>query len=371
MAKSFEDHSAALGERFTKSESTISALGERLLDLERKDARRRSDDGEPEVTESLGTQIANAEGVKAMDSHFRGKATVKLSRKAITSATSTVGSGRSPATSLAPSERVPGIITPPEKRFLIRDLIASSETEASAIEFVQETGFTNNAAMVVEGTQKPYSDLTFDLKSVNVRTIAHLFKASRQILDDTPGLVGYIDNRGTYGLKLKEEQQFFFGDGSGQNILGLVPQAAAYDTTRTKTGQQDLDVLLNAISQSEEADLPASGIVLSVRDWRRLLGIKDLGGNYLSDGPFGATAPRIWDLPVYPTNAFSPGRFLVGAFNTGGAQIFDRMDVEVLVSTENQDDFERNMVTIRIEERVAFAVYRPGAFVGGMLPGAA
>lgn len=58
--------------------------------------------------------------------------------------------------------------------------------------------------------------------------------------------------------------------------------------------------------------------------------------------------------------------FLVGAFRLG-AQLFDRMAIEVLVSSENEDDFIRNLLTIRAEERLALAVYRPAAFVKGNL----
>lgn len=369
LTRGFEQHAEAVKDRLTKSERDLSSVAARLTDLEKKDARRVDDDGGP--GSSLGSQVTAADSVKSMNAHERGKASVKLNRKTIMSGTSTVGAGRSPGTALAPAERLPGIIAPVDCAFVIRDLVASTPTEAASIEFPVETGFDNKATMVAEGAAKPYSDLTFDLRVAPVRTLAHMFKASRQILDDSPALAGYIDTRGRYGLKLMEERQVFFGDGTGQNLRGLVPQAAEYQTTRTRTGDQDLDVLLHAISQVEDAELPPTGIVLATRDWRRILGIKDGDGRYLSNGPFASTAPRIWDLPVYPTSVFASGRFLVGAFNSGGAQIFDRMDVEVLVSTENADDFERNLVSIRIEERLAFATYRPDSFVTGQLPGAA
>jgi HK97 family phage major capsid protein len=64
------------------------------------------------------------------------------------------------------------------------------------------------------------------------------------------------------------------------------------------------------------------------------------------------------------SQAMTAGEFLTGAFNLG-AQVFDRMGVEVLLSTENSDDFEKNMCTIRVEERIALAVYRPESFVYG------
>ena len=60
----------------------------------------------------------------------------------------------------------------------------------------------------------------------------------------------------------------------------------------------------------------------------------------------------------------SVNEFLCGAFDMG-AQIFDRLEIEVLLSTENVDDFEKNMVTIRAEERLALAIYRPEALITG------
>lgn len=79
-----------------------------------------------------------------------------------------------------PSE-FPRIDTAPKQRLFIRDLIAPGRTSSPAIFWVQQTGFTNNAKVVPENTQKPYSDIEFTPKITGVSTIAHLFKASKQI----------------------------------------------------------------------------------------------------------------------------------------------------------------------------------------------
>lgn len=58
------------------------------------------------------------------------------------------------------------------------------------------------------------------------------------------------------------------------------------------------------------------------------------------------------------------GEFLVGGFRQA-AQVFDREQAVVEISTEDSDNFRKNMVTIRAEERIALQVTRPEAFVHG------
>jgi HK97 family phage major capsid protein len=88
----------------------------------------------------------------------------------------------------------------------------------------------------------------------------------------------------------------------------------------------------------------------------------------LFTNPFSPNTPSLWGLPVADTNhAAMVGNFLTGSF-ADAAQIFDREDANVVISTENADDFEKNMISIRCEERLALAVYRPEAFVKGAFP---
>ncbi|NUL16220.1 phage major capsid protein [Agrobacterium tumefaciens] len=359
--------SAELKEKTDKALSELGDVTTRLGDLEKRAARER-DGGDPDE-KSLGDIVVEAAGAQSFDSSYRGIIKVKADRAAITSANTTVGAGRSQGTSLVPGARVPGIFGLPERQLTIRDLVMPGQTSSSTIEYVKETGFTNNAAPVAETTAKPYSDLTFDMTSSPVRVLAHLFKASRQILDDAPALRSYIDGRARYGLRFVEENQLLNGSGTGQNLHGLVPQATAFNPAFAAADETAIDRLRLAVLQVVLAEYPATAFVLNPIDWAKIELTKDAGGNYIIGNPQGSLTPTLWNLPVVSTQAMAAGEFLTGAFSFA-AQIFDRMDIEVLLSSENVDDFEKNLFTIRAEERLAFAVYRPESFVTGDVEGA-
>lgn len=308
---------------------------------------------------SIGERVAKDKEMEGVSSTFRGSRRVQMPRSAITSAT---GSGGA----LVRPDRMAGIVAPPQRTFTIRDLIAPGRTGSNSVEYVKETGFTNNAAPTAENTQKPYSDITFGLVNNAVRTIPHLFKASRQILDDAEQLASYIDARARYGLMLAEETQLLYGNNTGANLHGIIPQASAYvkPVGATVTAEQHIDRIRLAMLQAALAEYSSDGIVLNPIDWAVIEMLKDSNGNYLIGKPQGQTFATLWNRPVVETPAIVQNEFLVGAFQMG-AQIYDRMDIEVLISTENDKDFELNMVTIRAEERLSLAVYRPEAFVTG------
>lgn len=320
--------------------------------------------GRPIAPQSAGRIVVESEQMQDVNASFRGSNRIIVPRAALTP----IGSKSSDGKDLS-VERDYSIQRMPERRMTIRDLIAPGRTTAGAYEYLQETGFTNNAAMVGEGNSKPYSDIELATKTAAVRTIAHLFKATRQILDDMPTLMSFIDARASYGLALTEEAQLLFGDNTGNNLSGIVPVAENYAAPAgvTIADEQHIDRLRLALLQAELAEYPADGIVLNPTDWAVIETLKDKNGNYLIGKPDGETQPRLWRRPVVTTSAMPQGDYLAGAFGMG-AQIFDRMDVEIIVSTENDKDFEKNLVSIRAEQRLALAVYRSEAFVTGTLP---
>jgi HK97 family phage major capsid protein len=248
----------------------------------------------------------------------------------------------------------------------MRDLISPGRMDGNTLEYVKETGFTNNAAGVAEGAAKPESDLKLDLVTTSAKVIAHWMKASKQILSDVSQLRSMIDQRLLYGLAYKEDVQILNGDGTGQNLLGIIPQATAYANPIVGlTGLTAIDMIRIAMLQAVLAEYPATGVVLNPIDWTRIELTKDAGGNYIIGQPQGSINPTMWSLPVVTTPAMTVDKFLVGAFKLG-AQLFDRWDARVEAGFVN-DDFIKNLVTLLGEERLALAVYRPESFIYGDL----
>lgn len=345
-----------------KADEALAKLGDitaRLDAAEQKMVRRGSE--ETGRAKSAGEIVtADADMIAFMKSKPRGS--VRVGMKDITSLTTdAMGS----AGDLVPRDRL-GLVAPMERRMTVRDLITPGRTASNAIEYPKETGFTNSAAVVAEGALKPQSDIKFDLVTQSVATIAHWVRASKQILDDAPMLQSYIDGRLRYGLKYVEELQLLMGDGTSGNLLGIYPQAVAYSAPITIAGATRIDQIRLAMLQATLAELPATGIVLHPSDWAAITLSKTTSNEYLFANPQGITTPTIWGLPVVDTQAMTLGQFLIGAFRMG-AQVFDREDANVEVSTEDRDNFIRNLCTIRGEERLALAVYRPEAFTKGSL----
>lgn len=366
IAEKAIDEAAKSGDMATKTKETadealvkMNTLGEQLSQLEQKLARQGPGVDKPK---SMGEQFVEAEQVKAFLAQAQPRGRVDLSVK--TTLTSlTTAAGGSVGDAIFPTI-LPGIVALPQRRLTVRDLITPGQMDGNALEYVKETGFTNNAAPVAEGGAKPSSDIQFDLVSTTAKVIAHYMKASRQVLDDVAQLRSIIDNRLLYGLAYVEETELLSGDGTGQHLLGLIPQATAYSAPITLADLTMIDVLRLAQLQAALALFPATGHVLNPTDWAYIETQKDGVGRYLIGNPQGTIDKSLWGLPVVETPAMTQRKFLTGAFKLA-AQIFDRWQARVEVATENEDDFIKNLLTILAEERLALAVYRGEALIYG------
>jgi HK97 family phage major capsid protein len=201
---------------------------------------------------------------------------------------------------------------------------------------------------------------------VGIATIAHIMYVHRQTLDDEPRMRGILDRDMIDGVKMVEDQQLLYGDGVGDNILGLTQQPGIQAFTGVAQDKRSAQ-LRRAMTLAVLSYFSPTGVVLHPLDWEDLELETDSTGAYtIATSVAIGGERRVWRMNVVDSPAMIEGRFLLGAFGTG-AKVYDREQVRIDLSTENRDMFERNALTLRCEERVGLVVDRPESFVYGAL----
>jgi len=259
------------------------------------------------------------------------------------------------------------------------NLINRTPTESDTIEYVKEDTFTNNAAFVAEATgfvataldagagsgSKPESALAYSTQTATVRTMAHWIPVTNRMLADAPAIRGIIDSRLLFGLQQKLQAQIVSGNGSGENLTGIL-NAAGIGVVGKGT-DSGIDALYKGRTYVVWTGYGRpTAFVLNPVDWQNIRLARETANTALSPGQYLFGPPSLtgfgtlWGIPVVEDPNVTAGTALIGDFNQG-ATLFDREQGAVRVGTVN-DQFIRNMQTILAELRVAFVVWRPAVF---------
>lgn len=248
-----------------------------------------------------------------------------------------------------------------ELKLALLDLIVWMPVTGDLIPLLRESAYDIMADEVAEGAVKPESNLTFGVENITISVVAHWVRVTKQLLDDMPALASYIEGRLAYGVRLKLEAKVINGTTSSfsglmkvGNSLVAVPEALAIDTINT------------AKYQVWGSGITPEAIVLNPVDWGKIEREKSDAGEYLLGTPGGMIQPVLWGLPIVLSSAMTAGKFWLGNL-TLGVTGYVRQDVMVELSTEDADNFTKNLVTVRAEMRAGFGVAIPDAQVTGDL----
>jgi HK97 family phage major capsid protein len=321
--------------------------------------------GEP-ATKSLGEQFVQSDVFADMAKSGRASGAGFRVEKTITSGALSGGA-------LVRPDRRPDVVITPDRPAFIRALLPSIPTTSNAVEVMRQNVFTNaSAPQTAEFAAKAQSNITYELVTVPIRTMAHWIPASRQVLTDAAVLQGLINSRLMYGLNLLSDAQLLYGDGSGQNLTGLMVDPGVSDigglavgTTTANVPGAMLDHIRKAITECQVNEFyNINGVVLNPKDWQTLELAKGNDGHYIWVTVPNGGEPRLWRVPVVVSNAMAEGQFLLGDW-TLGATIYDREQMDIRVSESHADYFVKNGVAILAEERYGFGIELPKAYTKG------
>lgn len=271
----------------------------------------------------------------------------------------------------------------------LRDLVSVRQTGSDSVEYVRQLTQPTNAATVPEATTaaaptapgtagalvtaagggyKPEGSITFEKVTASVKTIAEWIPATKRSIADAPQLRSLIDQELKADLAQVEELQMLNGDGSGENLQGIL-QTSGIQTQAASATIDGLDPLLETTLKAKTkarvgGRTVPNGYLLNPIDWERIQ-LARLAKNPANEGTAGAI-PTLHGLPVVESENIAAGTSLVGDFTR--AVLWDREQASVSVTDSHADFFIRNLVAILAEERVAFGVTRPKAFVKVTLP---
>ena len=243
---------------------------------------------------------------------------------------------------------------------VIRDLFGAEQISGSTLVYLVEGAMEGAPAVTNEGAAKPqvhFKDPT--PKTVSLAKVACHIKESDEYINDYAFLASAINGRLLYQLGLVEQNKLVY---DLSNTSGIQSDTTNWTALSAATDIADL-LLQAAMDVQEQSGFAADGIVINPADWYTLRVAKASGtGEYFGGGFFGAqNIPNLWGIPVCVTSAVNAGTAIVGAFKTC-ASVVTNGGVRVESTNSDQDDFIKNLMTIRAEERLALAVRRPKGF---------
>lgn len=337
--------------------------------LDKLDARIQTGDGPGQTEKTFGEMLEE----KASSEEFKNKwgenrsASIfmnNLTGKAV----GTMTEANSLTGEVIPPTRRESIVELAQRATHVRSLLPQGTMTGNTYRFVQETAGEGGAGMTGEGSAKNQVDYDMGAIDAPVRKITAFTRISEEMLEDIPALRSFLSRRLSKDLRKKEDSQLLYGDGTGQNLTGLTINAAAFSAVAADSNAQIIDLLIQVYSQLESNEYEANGVLLSPRDYYLIQTTKDADGAYVKNDLVTTTGGQLFiaGIPVFRNTALSVGEYVVGDW-LNASQIFDRVGVNIRFYEQDSDNVTKNLVTVVAEERMAYPIFYPDAFVHGTL----
>ena len=326
------------------AQKTQGAVIEGLTEKLNKAGENKHVSFQAQVNELL---VANKEKLVAMK-NGDSKTNIRMTMKAVgnmTLAGSTTGQ-------LPQAERESGITRIVRRNPFILELVNVGTITSNLWEWVQQANAEGAPAMTAEGAAKAQIDFELVLASAAVRKITAFIKVSKEMLDDIPLMESEINQELSERINLTIDTQLLSGDGTGQNLTGILANATAFAPSSFAASVPEAnnsDVLRVAINQINLNLFQANYIVMHPSDVTAMDLQKASDGHYVLP-PFSTSANTIIKgIPIVPNTGVTEGDYLVGDFSKAGVRFREGLSFDI--GYEN-DDFTKNFVTILAEARL-------------------
>lgn len=228
----------------------------------------------------------------------------------------------------------------PAQKINMRDLLSTARTDPNGTYVTyQETNAVQVPAAQTEGQAKTALNYTFAAKTSTLKYIAGFATFTKQLVYN----INFFQNR-LPQLLLRD----FYKAENNYLFTQMASNSTGTSTPAGTLAKADVEEIIQAIGSQRSRNFDASYGVIDWAEWGRILSTKP--NDYSIPG--GVVIDRngvimIAGMPVVPTAFAQTDHILIW-----DSYFYERLEAEALsvtISYENQDNFEKNQVTMKVE----------------------
>lgn len=242
----------------------------------------------------------------------------------------------------------------------VSSLIPNIPFPAAVLEYLRVNSVSGSAGTVAPGGAKPELTPAVAPVSATARKIACHAGINDESLQDFPNSNALITDVVSRAVIDEENAQLLNGDGTGQNLEGLLNVTGTLTRTQA-SGEDPFDTLRKADNDLRVGGsyTPATSYIMSPTTWMDISLIRDSYGRFMLGEPGEDIAPRLWGRPVVLTSQIADGD-VVASNLTIACAVGWKMGLTIEAQSTGTD-WTNNVSRFRCEERVGLAVFRPTA----------
>lgn len=248
----------------------------------------------------------------------------------------------------------------------ILDLLPTVQRSVPVFDYLRQTGFDNNAAIVSPGQEKPASGVTLEKVRGELVVIAHITEpVDKYLLEDYDQLASFVSGQMLYGLGRKLEHEILNGDGTdqagqaGKGIVGLLSGLISGVQAQAYAGDK-LTTLRAAITQLEVLGYAAGAFILNPLDWAAIETARATSGSFDLGGPIDRAKRQVWGTQVVTSTGVAAGT--AAALDLSAAAV-DYDTAGIRTEWDKSQGFTRNEVIGRVEGRFDLSVFQPNGII--------
>jgi len=269
---------------------------------------------------------------------------------------------------------------PDYEAFDVRTIVPTGTIDQNNLSYPQERSDsrTNNEGWKTENAEGTASDFGFTMVDVTGKYYKDHIKVSRFALRDTSWLQNYLSNQMLAALIVKLNTGVIADDGTSQTIDGLLNNANAFTGAGAAySGKFSTSADYYSAIAAARADLKktyhrmGNTVMLDPVDAAIMADSRDTTGRYINSPFSGYNAAgltqMIGGMRLVEAEDITDGSFLVADIQPSTVQLLFAGPIDIMLSMDDDDNFTKDLVTIKIGANVMLPIYKTTALLKGVL----